>query len=89
MAAQFPAFQRMTSHNDETAVRKHLTSCLSFRECPPEECEIKNLVVIPEYDIDHDSGLRTRYELHWTSYKGWQTYMWMTGCLATDPQHEN
>lgn len=79
---KFPGFQNMISAGDAENVQKNIKMWLGVYEAQPEECVIKNLEMIPEYELAYKQGLRVRYQLHWTTYKGYKTYMATTGVMV-------
>lgn len=86
MNDRFPGYQNMIAFGTKEEVINHLNDCYRIRESTVNDCYITNLE--DTFSYEKKQGLKTRYQLHWTTYRGWQTYMLMTGCFATDPRFE-
>lgn len=80
MSAQFPAYQRMSTHDSKDQVEYNLRMAYRiFGVIDPNECKIVDFVARPDWST---------YRLEWTTYLGWKCYMYMTGCIASDPKYE-
>ncbi len=87
MPAQFPAFQNMVSFREAKDIIEDHKRYLEQIDCPPHECFIAEMEPVWTKH-EKNRGLKTNYQLHWTSYKGWKVYMRHTGCFALDCKYE-
>ncbi len=83
---KYPGWQRMISFDPPQAIQERHQRILKGRGIPDAECSLRALE--PTLGLEKHQGYQCNYELHWTTYKGWQAYMEHAGIFAYDSPEE-
>lgn len=85
MTKKYPGFQYLISQDSVEVVSERHNQILATYQATDEDCRIERLqpATIP-LDIEH--GMKSEFELHWTTPKGWQVYMMHTGIIVSCPE---
>lgn len=76
----YPGYENMIAiEKTQTEVEKHFKQCMEYYHASPEDCGI-------QYGEAIDGNFH--YRIWFENYTGWQVYMLMTGCLASDTKEE-
>jgi hypothetical protein len=87
MPAQFPAYQNMISHATVAEIQERHERNKAMFGATEKDIVLKNVVEADEFD--KKKGFNCHFQLEWFTYIGWKTYMWHTGCIASDPKFED
>jgi hypothetical protein len=82
MGATFPAKQNMATASADP--QASLDFAMRYYGAKPDDIRI----TASEPARSWERGIKTHYTLEWRTYVGWKVYMFLSGCMASDPRYE-
>src|SRR5262245_44878606 len=86
MKYEGPAYANMLGGSLRGDIEKQLARNARIIGARADECVIRKMAPVRSWEVAHTQGYRTRYQLHWTTYRGWRVYMLQAGRFASDPK---